>query len=215
VTRLELDHLIVAGPDLDAVLAHVEALVGLRAVAGGRHAGQGTRNALLGLGAGRYLELLGPDPEQTGGAFLDSIAYLEAPALHGWCARAGAAADVAARVAAAGATPRLLPMSRRRPDGVVLRWTLVFADGHPYGGLVPFFIDWQGSPHPSAALPPQLACAGLRLVHPDAAGLAAFLAALGELPDEVGVERGAEPRLRAAWRGPTGSRASEGRGGAL
>jgi len=214
VTKLELDHLIVAGPDLDAVVEHVAGLVGLRAAAGGRHAGQGTRNALLGLGAGRYLELLGPDPEQEGGAFLDSIAYLEAPALHGWCARAGAAGDVAARVAAAGATPRRLAMSRRRPDGVVLNWELVFVDGHPYGGLVPFFIDWQGSPHPSAALPPLLACAGLSLVHPDAAGLGALLAALGELPDEVRVEPGAAPRLRAAWCGPMGERASEGRGGA-
>lgn len=209
---LELDHLIVTGPDLADLVRHVEALVGVRAVPGGRHAGQGTHNALVGLGAGRYLELLAPDPEQEGGDFLASIAYLDAPALHTWCARAGDADAVAAALAAAGCATRRLPMSRQRPDGVTLRWELVFAEGHPYGGLLPFFIDWQGSPHPSATLPGGPTCDGLRLAHPDADGLRRLLDAVGALPADVRVEHGDAPRLAATWRGPTGVRTSQGRG---
>jgi hypothetical protein len=213
VPLLELDHLIVAGPDLADLVDAFERLTGARAAPGGRHAGQGTHNALVGLGPGRYLELLAPDPEQSRGDFRAGIAHLTAPALHTWCARAGAADDVAARVAAAGLSPRRLPMSRRRPDGVTLRWELVFADGHPYGGLLPFFIDWQGSPHPSGQLAPQLACAGLALAHPDPEGLRGALDALGGVPADVRIEPAAAPALTATWLGPTGATASTGRGG--
>jgi hypothetical protein len=207
-----LDHLILAGPDLDRLVDEVAAATGVRAQPGGRHLGQGTRNALLGLGGERYLELLAPDPEGTGGAFLASIAHLDAPELHGWCARAGDADAVAARVEAVGARPRRLAMSRRRPDGVTLRWELVFVDGHPFGGLVPFFIDWRGSPHPSPGLPAGLACEGLRLAHPDAIGLRALLDGLGGLPEGVSVAGGVEAALRASWRGPRGAGSWRGRG---
>ena len=226
---LELDHLIVAGPDLAALIAAFERLTGARAAPGGRHLGQGTHNALVGLGPGRYLELLAPDPEQSEGDFRAGIAHLTVPALHTWCARAGGAdgvaaggadgvaaggADgVAARIAAAGLAPRRLPMSRQRPDGVTLRWELVFADGHPYGGLLPFFIDWQGSPHPSGQLAPQLACTGLVLAHPDPAGLRGALDALGAVPADVRIERADAPALTATWLGSTGATSSTGRGG--
>jgi len=221
VPSLELDHLIVAGPDLADLVAAFERLTGARAAPGGRHAGQGTHNALVGLGPGRYLELLAPDPEQSEGDFRAGIAHLTAPALHTWCARAGGADGVAAggadgvadRIAAAGLAPRRLPMSRQRPDGVTLRWELVFADGHPYGGLLPFFIDWQGSPHPSGQLAPQLSCAGLTLAHPDPAGLRGALDALGGPPGEVRIERAEAPGLTAAWLGATGKTSSTGRGG--
>lgn len=210
---LELDHLIVAGPDLAGLVAAFAAQTGARAVPGGRHAGQGTHNALVGLGPGRYLELLAPDPEQADGDFRAGIAYLGAPALHTWCARAGSADEVAARVVAAGLAPRRLPMSRRRPDGVTLHWELLFADGHPYGGLVPFFIDWRGSPHPSEQLAPQLAWEGLTLAHPDARGLGRLLAALGGPPAGVCVEAAAAPALTATWRGAEAATSSTGRGG--
>jgi hypothetical protein len=207
-----LDHLIVAGPDLDQLVREVADSTGLRPAPGGRHDGQGTRNALLGLGVGRYLELLAPDPEQSGGAFRASIAYLDAPALHTWCVRGGDADAVARRVEAAGARPRRLAMSRQRPDGVTLEWELVFVDGHPYGGLVPFFIDWRGSPHPSTTLPLGLACDGLRLSHPDAGGLRTLLADLGALAGEVDVATGDAPGLAAGWRGPRGTGVWRGRG---
>jgi hypothetical protein len=168
---LVLDHVILAAPALSDLTAAFEARTGVPAAPGGRHAGQGTHNALVGLGPGRYLELLAPDPEAAGGPFRDAIAYLSAPGLHTWCVRGDAdgghtalgAEAFAARVVAAGATPRRTAMARTRPDGVRLAWELVFVDGHGFGGLVPFFIDWLGSPHPSAALGSPLAWRDLRL----------------------------------------------------
>ena len=194
---MTLDHLLLAGPDLTVLAQLVEERTGLRAQRGGRHLGHGTHNALLGLGEGRYLELLAPDPGQDGGGFSDMIAHLASPALHTWCARAGVADDVARRVKAAGATPRRVPMQRQRADGVRLAWELVFVDAHDYGPLVPFFIDWQGAPHPAAQLPAGLELHAVTLEHPDAEGLGALLARLGGLPTGVRLQQGERAAISA------------------
>ena len=199
--RLTLDHVIVAGPDLAASTALVSERTGVEPVVGGRHVGHGTHNALAGLGPGRYLEVLALDPSQEGGGFGATIAHLNAPALHTWCARGGSAPEIAARIAAAGATPRRLPMSRLRADGSELAWELVFVDGHPYGTLVPFFVDWRGATHPSGALPPGLELERLELRHPDADGLRALLTLLGGVPERVVVVAADAPRIAAAIRG--------------
>lgn len=210
---LVLDHAILAGPVLPHLVDAFEARTGVAATPGGRHPGQGTHNALVGLGPGRYLELLAPDPDAEDGPFRASIGYLSDPALHTWCVRGGDADAFEARVRAAGLAPRRVAMARTRPDGVRLAWQLVFVDGHPFGGLVPFFIDWGASPHPSEALGARLEWRSLRLEHPDAARLEAVLAALGGVPDGVRIAPGAAPRLAAAWRGPRGDDVWDGRGG--
>jgi hypothetical protein len=216
MANLVLDHAILAGPALPDLVSAFEARTGVLATPGGRHAGQGTHNALVGLGAGRYLELLAPDPDAEDGPFRASIAYLGAPALHTWCVRGddGADADAfEARVRAAGLAPRRIAMARTRPDGVRLAWQLVFVEGHAFGGLLPFFIDWGASAHPSEALGAPLAWRSLTLEHPEAGHLAALIAVLGGVPDEVRVVPGGAPRLVAAWRGPRGEDVWEGRGG--
>ncbi|MFN2322625.1 MAG: VOC family protein [Trueperaceae bacterium] len=213
MASLVLDHAILAGPALPELVAAFTARTGVPATPGGRHAGQGTHNALVGLGPGRYLELLAPDPDADDGPFRASIAYLDAPALHTWCVRGGGADAFEARVRAAGLAPRRVAMARTRPDGVRLAWELVFVEGHAFGGSVPFFIDWGGSAHPSGALGAPLDWRSLRLEHPDAARLAALLGALGGVPDGVRVEPGTAPRLVAAWRGPGGDDVWDGRGG--
>jgi hypothetical protein len=60
-----VDHLVWGGPDLDREIDRLEQWTGVRAVLGGRHPGEGTRNALIRLGPTTYLELIGPDLTQT------------------------------------------------------------------------------------------------------------------------------------------------------
>src|SRR5699024_8908953 len=63
----QLDHVILAGPDLPEAISAVEQLTGVRAAPGGKHP-TGTANALIAFTVGgrrvpHYLELIGPDPE--------------------------------------------------------------------------------------------------------------------------------------------------------
>ncbi|MFF4286728.1 VOC family protein [Streptomyces sp. NPDC001633] len=174
-----LDHLVHATPDLAATVAEVAALTGVRPVPGGTHPGRGTRNALLGLGGGAYLEIIGPDPEQPApdGPRWFGIDALTGPRLVTWAVRV---TGIAARVAAARARGHdpgeAVAMSRRTPDGGRLAWQLTPPGAG--GALAPFLLDWGSTPHPSAGLP-VVPLVALRAVHPDPAAVRAEWAALG------------------------------------
>lgn len=213
-----IDHLLFAGPDLDELARHVTAESGVEPVPGGRHRGQGTHNAIVGLGAGRYLELMALDPagdEGGPGAFGRSLAYLAGPALHTWCARVHDAAAFTRQARAAGLRVKEIAGGRTRPDGAQLRWTLLAVRGHQFGGLVPFFIDWRDSAHPSADLPAELRLNRLTLAHPDPAGLTRLLAALGGPVPDVRVQQGARPGIAARLSGPRGEFVLSGTSGVM
>lgn len=151
----EVDHLMWGAPDLDAAMVEAQRLFGVIPVPGGAHPGLGTRNALVGLDAHRYLEIIAPDPAQPlTGTFGATLAALSQPALITWALRVGALPTVAGTLAAAGLASRG-PLRTRRstPTGQLLEWELLFVRGHAYGGLFPFYIDWLDCPHPSAELP--------------------------------------------------------------
>ncbi len=215
---LEIDHLLFAGDDLEEIVGEVLAKSGVRARPGGRHVGQGTHNALIGLGAGRYLELMARDPrgdEGGSGAYRRSLAYLREPALHTWCARVDDMGGLLDRARSSGLSTEHMEGGRTTPDGARLTWTVVAVTGHGYGGLVPFFIDWQGSPHPSLSLGRELALTGLTVAHPDDVGLAALLHALGGPVPDVAVEHSSAPRISAGLTGPAGPFTLSGVGGQM
>src|SRR5699024_111882 len=83
------DHIVCAGPDLQALIDHAHTVTGLAPVPSGSHEGRGTANALLGLGQGRYLELLGPDPYQgePAGPRMLRVDEVSAPTVVGWAVR--------------------------------------------------------------------------------------------------------------------------------
>ncbi|EST34650.1 VOC family protein [Streptomyces roseochromogenus] len=149
-----LDHLVLATPDLAATVADFARRTGVTPVPGGVHVGLGTRNHLVGLGGRSYLEILGPDPEQPepAGPRPFGVDRLAGPRTLTW---AISPADLDAAITTARARgydpgPARL-MSRRTPDGTVLRWRLTDGDhAHP-SGLVPFLIDWGDSRHPAAS----------------------------------------------------------------
>jgi hypothetical protein len=201
-----LDHLIYAGPDLDAAVDDLERRIGLRAAPGGSHPGRGTRNALIGLGAGAYLEILAPDPDQPSP---DGPRWLGAdgstgPRLTSWAVRTSNLSGVARSAQAAGVRlGDVIAGSRRRADGVLLSWRLTDprAGDATEDGLVPFFIDWGSSPHPAASAPEGVTLAALRGEHPRPGDAATLLGSLGlELP----VTKGPRPALIAVLDTPKG-----------
>lgn len=203
-----LDHLVYATSDLDATVAELGERLGTHPVPGGAHNGLGTRNALVNLGNGAYLEIIGPDhgqpePKMPRPFGIDRLA---GAALVTWCARSDHPLDRAVaearRIDHDPGEP--FTMSRVRPDGVRLEWrvTVPQLDG-PHAGVVPFLIDWGTSPHPASSLPQHISLVQLRLESPDPERLLAILAVLGVAAD-VEVVEGLHPVVSCLLRTPDG-----------
>ncbi|MCA1847061.1 MAG: VOC family protein [Actinobacteria bacterium] len=201
-----IDHLVYATPDLDAAVEWVAAALGVRPTPGGRHPGLGTSNALLDLGGGAYLEIIGVDGSVEPAAAgprpfgLDDIA---GPRLAAWAAKADGIDQRVARARRFGYDPGpVQPLSRRLPDGTELRWRLT-VPGADSVELVPFLIEWaDDAPHPSTT-----SAAGCRLVsftgaHPQPDAVAPLLRALGV---ELDVHPSSSPALLAVIEGPDGT----------
>jgi Glyoxalase-like domain len=188
----KLDHIIYATPDLNLGIDTLEKLLGVRAMPGGQHPGHGTRNAFIRLGGRTFLEILGPDPDQPR---LDrprwlGIDSLRMPRLNGWAVAESNLDELLGKAVAAGVKLGAIHQGRRKnPDGAALSWR--FTD--PYtvvaDGLVPFFIDWGDSPHPSQRGAEGVTLIGFRAEHPDPAAVQRMLSALElDLPVQAGPE---------------------------
>jgi hypothetical protein len=201
-----VDHVIVGISDLDEGIEQLEALTGVRAFVGGEHPGRGTRNALISLGPGHYLELLAPVP---GGVIdeLDDLAgsldeFSELAPI-GWAASSQGMDGLAAKLVAVGYEVEGPEAgSRVKPDGSVLEWRTL-AITQPMIATAPFFIQWsESSVHPSQSSPVGCELGAVRIQDPDAA-------ALGDLVNLVGldveVEQGESPAFDFVLECPNGT----------
>jgi hypothetical protein len=182
-----IDHLVFATDDLERTTAQISAEWGVTPTPGGAHVGRGTRNELVAIGGGSYLELIGPDLAQAGhhGARPFGIDGRRGERLIAWCARPDAdigSAAAAARLEGHDIGP-ITSMSRARPDGVLLEWQLSIpplADERPdEPAVLPFVIDWLGSEHPTASLHHPVELVELQLHTPDLERVRAVIDAIG------------------------------------
>ncbi len=199
-----VDHLVYATPDLGAGVARVEELLGRPLVPGGRHEGWGTRNALMDLGDGAYLEVIGPDPDAgfDGLPVLFGIDRLDGPRLVTWAVKARRLDAVVEQAGAAGV--ELGPVAhgaRALPDGTTLTWQLTNPFADRYGGTVPFLIDWGDGAHPTDSLPDACELLTVTVEHPDPGRVADALRLVGA---DAPVVEGPRPRLVATIRAPAG-----------
>ena len=136
-----VDHLVIAVPDLAAAVASYRDL-GFTVVAGGRHPGAGTDNALIVFRDTSYLELLGFHeprrdhrwwtPLSRGGGLVD------------FCLQTDDLAGDAKTLRQAGVEMSELGRGdRRRPDGVEVRWMWALARG-AHRGVAPFLLAEDG-----------------------------------------------------------------------
>lgn len=190
---MQIDHLVYAGSDLSEALDMATVTLGVEAVPGGRHLGLGTRNHLVNLGGGAYLEIIGPDPDQADppGPRPFGIDDLGDPRLVAWAVRTDDidASVAAARMADVGlGDPR--SMRRETPGGDTLAWRLT----PPSAGVIPFLIDWGDTPHPTESLPEAAHLVGLRLETGERDEVKRAMKALGV---DVDVRWGFEERIAA------------------
>jgi len=149
------DHLVVAGPDLSALVDEAADRLDVAATTGGRHDG-GTHNALFRCDGHSYVELVAPDPLAPATSTLArACAALTAPTLLAWAV--ASTGDVNATTAAFSDSGYRLaqPEAWSRHDGRrLLRWLAATPD-IAVMPAVPFVI-WWGSPddRPPANLEP-------------------------------------------------------------
>lgn len=176
-----VDHLLLGVPVLEEGIAWLAEKTGVQAVAGGRHPGLGTHNALLSLGNKQYLEIIAPDPTQT--SLAPQFAFLElatTPRLLTWAARTNNIEALATQAHLANFEmqgPR--DGSRTRPDGTMLTWKTLFMRSE-YSLLMPFFIEWGvASLHPSVDAPTGCSLQAFHLLSPVPQRFRAALRKLG------------------------------------
>lgn len=190
-----LDHILFGCSDLDEGISFVRKRLGVTAAFGGVHPRRGTHNALLSLGEKHYLEIIAPDPQQSGAPDHYGLLKLTEPRLVGWAAHPGDLNQFAARLRDASiAFDGPTPGSRQRPDGRLLQWkTLNLKDDRD--GLLPFFIEWSADTiHPSADAPSGCRIVSFEIATPEPEQLSKSVALL-EL--DVKIATAEKPQLHA------------------
>jgi Glyoxalase-like domain len=186
------DHILLGAADLDLGIRWVMERTGVRAKFGGNHPGAGTRNAILSLGMGHYLEIIAPDPAQANAPDVRGLRELSSPRIIQWAIHTEDILAAKNMLEAAGIkTTGPKPGSRQRPDGKLLKWqTLGIEQNTP---LIPFFIQWEaGSPHPSSDSPALGSAKSLRFETPQADELTRILHAAATRAD---IRNSSSPRI--------------------
>ncbi len=184
---IRVDHFMYAAPSLDDGMAWARDTFGIEAAYGGEHIGLGTRNALMSLG-NAYLEIIAPDPNQPQeGTFGEILSTLSAGGLVTWCAE-NELSSVASNLSDQGVvTVGPNRTKRNTSDGKLLEWELLFPSGSPFGGCMPFFIDWLECDNPKDTNPLAGQFESLSIATPDAQNLSAILEKIGlEIPVHEG-----------------------------
>jgi len=179
---LPLDHLVLATPDLAATVRWFDDTAGVTPTPGGQHVGFGTRNELVALGIDSYLEIVGPDPEQPDpeGPRPFGIDGLTTARLVTWAVKATDLSGHIERCASAGVDLGVaIDMSRAKPDGSLLEWSLTIPSTADAVRLIPFLIDWRGAPSPARTSAAGATLEGLHAIHPEADSMNQSLETLG------------------------------------
>ena len=210
-STVPVDHVILAIDSLDRGIDLLRNATGITPTQGGVHPGRGTQNALLGLGQGRYLELIAPNPDDTAasarataatrGAYFRQFRSLTPI---GWAVHVSDVGAERARLLRAGLRPGpITPGSRATGDRRLLRWQTL----NPWGqerGVLPFVIAWDATtPHPSATAPAGCVLSGLQIVSPSADSLRSAFVRAGW---PVSIVRGAPEHLELTLACPDGAR---------
>jgi hypothetical protein len=163
---MHLDHVsFAAGPDgMVATAEQLSGVLGENFRDGGVHPRFGTRNMVLPLTRGQYLEVVEVlDHPASDKAPFGQAVRARSEAGGGWLAWVVAVDDLGAyerrlqRPAVAG--------NRHRPDGVELRWRQIGVKGLQADPQLPFFVEWESGPelHPSAESTGKVSLSGLEI----------------------------------------------------
>lgn len=163
---MRLDHLsYAAGPDgLEGTAARLGAAIGHEFIDGGVHPRFGTRNMILPMTEGTYLEVVEvlDHPASDKAPFGQAVRARSALG-GGWLGWAVAIDDITVIEERLGRAA--VDGSRHRPDGTELRWKQIGINGLIADPQLPFFLQWESPTelHPSAGCDGTISLAGIEI----------------------------------------------------
>ncbi|MBV9832611.1 MAG: VOC family protein [Marmoricola sp.] len=163
---MRLDHIVfAAGPGgLAGTTKELSALLGEEFTGGGVHPRFGTRNAILPLTEGTYLEVVEVlDHPASDKAPFGQAVRARSELGGGWLGWAVSVDDLAPIEERLGR--EAVNGNRHRPDGVELRWKQLGVKGLQSDPQLPFFLQWEVGPelHPSAGATGQVSLEALEI----------------------------------------------------
>lgn len=202
-----IDHLVYTVFDLDKSMDDFETRLGIRPIFGGYHQTFGTKNALINLDSGIYLELLASDntnkvikkPRWMG------VDVLTKEQLTRWALKS-TDLELDSRILKKHHPDmgRIMEGSRTMANSALLQWELSKPLPLPEVELIPFCIDWGSSEiHPHQALP-DMGCTLIELygTHPNPKAYNKVFAGLGI---DFRVEKSPQICLKLVLESPRGT----------
>jgi len=151
--KRKIDHIVYAVLDLERAIDQFEMETGCRPIFGGYHTTQGTKNALVNLGDGCYLEFLAIDKDNkkiTVNRWM-GIDLVSKPTITRWALKSNDLEKEAKILKVAN--PNLAKITagqRTMENGKTLNWKLTMPLPKPKVELIPFLLDWSDSEvHPT------------------------------------------------------------------
>ncbi|MFT4565353.1 MAG: hypothetical protein ACI9FN_000306 [Saprospiraceae bacterium] len=165
-----IDHIVYAVPNLEDAIDGFEKVTGVRPIFGGYHTTQGTKNALVNLSNGCYLELLAIDHSNN---FISDnrwmgIDLITAPKVTRWALKTkDILKDSIILQSHNSEMGQVKGGQRKMTNGKILKWKLAMPLASPEVEIIPFITDWQASDtHPTDSLPAICQLVHLKLTHP-------------------------------------------------
>ena len=152
-----IDHIVYCVPNFEQAIDDLEKKLGCPINLGGRHLNQGTKNALLNLGAGCYFEILAIDQsnDSISAPRWMGIDLITEPCITRWALKSTQLeSDLEILKKHNTELAKSFQGERAIEDGTLLQWQMSLPAAHPKIELAPFFLDWSKSDfHPTEKLP--------------------------------------------------------------
>lgn len=199
-----LDHIVIAAPDFQEALKEFENMTGIKPSVVGSLRGLGTKSARVGLDKNAYIEIIAPDPKNSGPIGAALARDLEEGTLlpYHYAIRSSEVTEMKDDYVPneLGWQPDHISMFGAGPNGTPKKWEMLYLYGHKIGGCVPFYIDWGQCDHPSASIPEVGSLKSLIVRAPAGHKVHDLLSAVSGIEVEEG-----EPMLEFAFGSPEGT----------
>ncbi len=203
--KRKIDHIVYVVLDLEEAIEDFRVRTGVTPVFGGYHTSKGTKNALVNIGQGAYLELITVD--------LDNI-EIAAPRWMGvdliseaqvtrWSLKSDQLeGDSRALKTFHSSMGRIEGGQRKTASGGLLSWMMIMPLAAPAVEIAPFVTSWgKESIHPTQDLSPVCPLLDIQFIHPEPATLKEVWSQLGL---SYSITQGPKPRIKIVLDCPQG-----------